>query len=248
MTQQNLTRLQATVVALATPAPDVCVVHVRLAGGAPLGFKAGQYVRLWFGALAPRDYSLGSRPGEPNLEFHIRIMSESETGSYVGSTLRVGETVGIAGPFGDAFLREQHLGAVIAVAGGTGVVPIKSIVETALASGMRQPMHLYLGARTGADLYAEAHFRALAARHANLHVTTVVSEGNGQGRLGNVADAVAQDFAALPGFKAYVAGPPAMVAATRRVLEARGLPPAEIHVDPFLPGDHHSANLQAAAQ
>ena len=155
--------------------------------------------------------------------------------------------MGLAGPYGEAFLRSDHKGPVLAVAGGTGIVPIQSIVTTALANGMDQPLHLYWGARTAADLYAEPSFHALAERYRNLKYVGVVADGTAEGHSGgNVSDAVAAAFRDLRGFKAYVAGPPAMVGATKRALLSRGLAEADIHTDPFLPGDHHSPNVMAA--
>ncbi len=41
-------------------------------------------------------------------------------------------------------------------------------------------MFLYFGARAERDVYLEAHFRALAARHPNLRVVTVLSEPDGR--------------------------------------------------------------------
>lgn len=233
------TRRQATVLDIAAPTPDVRVVRLGL-GARPFEFQAGQYVRLWFGDLPPREYSLGSVPGAPELEFHIRVNAERGVGHYIGTQLKRGETLHLAGPFGDAYWRPEHTGPVLAVAGGTGVVPVKSIVETALRYGMKAPLHLYLGARTAVDLYMEAHFRALADRYANLHFVAAVSEPEfAEGhRLGNVSELVGEDFDDLYRFKAYVAGPPPMVAATQDILRARGVDPADVHTDAFVPGDH----------
>lgn len=233
------TRRQATVLDIAAPTPDVRVVRLGLRAH-PFDFQAGQYVRLWFGDLAPRDYSLGSLPGTSELEFHIRVNAERGVGHYVGTRLKLGETLQLAGPFGAAYWRAEHTGPMLAVAGGTGVVPIKSIVETSLRYGMKAPLHLYLGARTALDLYMEAHFRALADKYANLHVVAAVSEPEfAEGRrIGNVSELVGEDFDDLYRFKAYVAGPPPMVAATQDMIRVRGIDPDDIHTDAFVPGDH----------
>jgi ferredoxin-NAD(P)+ reductase (naphthalene dioxygenase ferredoxin-specific) len=242
----DVTRRQATVLDIAAPTPDVRVVRLGLPG-APFDFQAGQYVRLWFGDLAPRDYSLGSVPGSSELEFHIRVNAERGVGLYVGTALRTGDTLVLAGPFGDAYWRAGHPGPMLAVAGGTGVVPIKSIVETSLRHGVIAPVHVYLGARTAIDLYLEAHFRALAQKYANLHFVAAVSEpafADGH-RMGNVSELVGEDFDNLYRFKAYVAGPPPMVAATQDILRARGIDAADIHTDAFVPGDHSSKGANA---
>jgi CDP-4-dehydro-6-deoxyglucose reductase/ferredoxin-NAD(P)+ reductase (naphthalene dioxygenase ferredoxin-specific) len=52
-------------------------------------------------------------------------------------------------------------------------------------------------------------------------------------RTGPVSEAIAQDFADLDGWKAYVAGPPVMVEATGQVLQQRGLQPRDLHADVF---------------
>src|SRR5260221_141570 len=89
---------------------------------------------------------------------------------------------------------------------------------------MRQPIHLYFGARDERDIYHEAHFRALAARHDNLRYTAVLSQprrGTAR-RVGLVHEVVAGDLADLDGAKAYLAGPPPMVeAATALVVDKR---------------------------
>ena len=99
---------------------------------------------------------------------------------------------------------------------------------------MRQPIHVYFGARGESDLYLVEHFRSLAKQHANLSFAAVLSEaGTERHRQGFVTDAVAADLAALDGWKAYVAGPPAMVDAAMSLALARGLRSEDMHADVF---------------
>jgi len=142
--------------------------------------------------------------------------------------------VRVEGPFGTSYLRESHRGPIIAVAGGSGIAPIKSIVERALAQKLPQHIHLYFGVRTERDLYLHDHLAMLAAKHPNLHFTPVLSEPPGGGRrTGPVHEAVARDFDAFDGCKAYLAGPPVMVEAATRLLEQRGMSRLDIHADAF---------------
>ena len=245
MTETVPTLRAGTVVALEVPAPNVRILRVAV-DGPPLHFQAGQYARVRFGDLPARDYSLASRPGEAPLEFHVRVSGGRDVSQHVRTRLAKGDRVGVEGPFGEAYLRTDHSGPILAVAGGTGVVPIKSIVDTALREGMTQAIQLYLGGRAEPDLYPEAHFLSLAARHPNLRVVPVLSDAGAdeRRRTGNVTDALAADFDDLSGFKCYVAGPPPMVAAAIGVLGARGVVDADIHADPFTQGDHHSARIE----
>ena len=227
--------LTCRVIGLADLTHDIKRVHLEIVSGGPFAFSAGQYAALRVASLPARDFSMANRPDEPVLEFHVRHMTGGAASRYIVRNLALGETVRIEGPFGSAHLREQHTGPILAIAGGSGLAPIKSIVETALSGGARQPIHLYVGARDERDLYLVEHFNALAAAHPNLRVTPVLSEPENPTarRTGFVHDAVAADIVDLDGAKAYIAGPPVMVEAATAMLLSRGLRRQDIHADAF---------------
>ncbi|HYC13401.1 MAG TPA: 2Fe-2S iron-sulfur cluster-binding protein, partial [Stellaceae bacterium] len=131
---------------------DIKGVRLEIVSGGPFTFSAGQYAALRFSSLAARDYSMANRPDENVLEFHIRHVSGGAASRYAARCLKHGEKVVVEGPFGSAWLRGNHTGPILAIAGGSGLAPIKSIVETALARGARQPIRLYLGVRDEPDL------------------------------------------------------------------------------------------------
>lgn len=224
---------------------DIKRLRLEILSGGPFTFSAGQYASLRFAGQPPRDYSMANRPDEATLELHIRRMGAGSASAYVAEKLKRGDEVIVEGPFGSSWLREKHTGPILAIAGGSGLAPIKSIVETALARGTRQPIHLYFGAREERDLYLEDHFRALAARHANFRFTPVLSQPSGATarRTGFVHEAAAADMADLDGAKAYLAGPPPMVEAATRLFQARGMRREDIHADPF----YTEADKQALA-
>ena len=233
-----LRRLSCRVVGLERATYDVWIVRLEIVGGGPFGFLAGQYARVRFGALPPRDYSMANRPDQAILEFHIRDMGDDGASGYVARDLRLGEEIGVEGPLGEAWLRRDHAGPILAIAGGSGLAPIKSIVEAALVAGMSQDIRLYFGVRDDRDIYLEEHFRALARAHSNLRFVPVVSDaaGSTRRRTGLVGDAVAADLNELTdvnGTKAYLAGPPVMVEAAVEMLVRRGLGREHIHADPF---------------
>ena len=225
--------LQARVVAVEALTHDIRGLRL-VTEGEPLAFSAGQYARLTLPGALCRDYSMANRPGTAELEFHIRRVTGGATSSAIHERLNPGDHVTLTGPFGSSHLRAGHTGPILAVAGGSGLAPIKSVVETALALGMRQPIHVWFGARAERDLYLVDHFRELANRHPNLSFTPVLSEGrSGSYRSGYVSTAVAEDHRDLDGWKAYVAGPPAMVEATMEATTRAGLRSQDLHADVF---------------
>jgi len=230
-----LRQLVCRVAALDDLTHDIKRVRLEIVSGGPFDFSAGQYAALRASSLAPRDFSMANRPDDPVLEFHVRHMSGGAASRYIVRSLRLGETVRLEGPYGSSWLREHHTGPILALAGGSGLAPIKSIVETALRRGARQPVHLYFGVRDERDLYLEVHFSALAAAHPNLRFTPVLSEPTATTarRTGFVHEAVAVDLSDLDGAKAYIAGPPVMAAAATAMLLEAGVRRQDIHADAF---------------
>jgi CDP-4-dehydro-6-deoxyglucose reductase/ferredoxin-NAD(P)+ reductase (naphthalene dioxygenase ferredoxin-specific) len=232
-----LRQMSGRVVALADLTHDIKRVQLAVVAGGPLSFSAGQYASLGFAGLPARDYSMANRPDEPTLEFHIHLVAGGAVTPHVRTRLAVGDMVRVEGPFGTSYLRESHTGPILALAGGSGLAPIKAIVATALRSGKRQPITLYVGVRAERDLYAEAELAALAAAHANFRFIPVLSAPDcaTRRRIGMLADVVRADLAGadLDGTKAYLAGPPIMVESARAALASLGLRRDDCHADPF---------------
>jgi ferredoxin-NAD(P)+ reductase (naphthalene dioxygenase ferredoxin-specific) len=213
----------------------------------PLGsvftFLPGQFARLRFGTLPERDYSMASLPGETPLEFHVRLTPGGAVSAYVHGTLRSGDLLGMHGPFGTAFLRPEPPGPILAVAGGSGLAPICSIVGSALRAGVRRDIHLYFGVRDERDLYLEARFTGLARQHPNLHFVPVLSQPAEQTarRRGFLADVLREDLRDVSGWTAYLAGPPVMVETCEAALFSLGLARDRCHADPFYDQSHGAA-------
>lgn len=224
----------ATVTAVESLTHDILAIRLNLDDRSAFRFAAGQYLSLTVPGAPARQYSMASRPGDALVELHVRLVPAGRASSLIHASLKAGDRVAVDGPAGAAYLRDGHDGPIVAVAGGSGLAPIKSIVETALGTGMRQPIHLYFGARTEADLYLVEHFHALERGFSNLTFVPVLSQSAKAGRRsGLVSEALAQDHQDLAGAKAYVAGPPAMVDAVGAVLAARGVAASDLHADVF---------------
>jgi CDP-4-dehydro-6-deoxyglucose reductase/ferredoxin-NAD(P)+ reductase (naphthalene dioxygenase ferredoxin-specific) len=240
-------RVLSTIVAAIEDAThDIRRVLLRIDSGGPFVFSAGQFASVTFDGMPPRDYSMANRPDEALLEFHVRRMPDGTASKHVATALAVGDRVRVEGPFGTSYLRENHRGPILAIAGGSGLAPIKSIVGQALARHMPQHIYLYVGVRDERDLYLEAHFAALAAAHPTLHFTPVLSAPAAptRRRTGLVHEIVGRDFDELDGCKAYVAGPPVMVEAAAGLLTRRGMRPVDVHADAF----YTAAEMEAAGR
>lgn len=244
-------RLQCKLLVLDPLTPDIYLLRFQIESGGPLTFSAGQYAKITFidGAGQPmqRDFSIASTPVAAEfdglLDFHIRA---APGGSFerllTSGALQVGQTLQIDAPEGTGYLRTRFEGPMLFVAGGSGLAPVLSMVETAIEQGMTQPIRVLIGMRTEADVYGEAHLSALAKRWGNLTVEYVLSEPDGptSRRVGLVTEVLAE-CADYRGMKAYLAGPPPMVEAAARFLFAHGLTQRDVHADAY----YNIAELQA---
>lgn len=213
---------------------DIRLVRIATQDREALHFAAGQYAQVSFNGAPARSYSMANQQGGDSLEFHIRRVPGGAASEHVHIALSIGDKAELELPLGSSFLRQHHSGPILCIAGGSGLAPIKSIVDTALSHGMKQPIHVYFGVRAPRDLYLVEHFQALARQHANLAFTPVLSEApSAQHRSGYVTQAVEEDLADLNGWKAYVAGPPPMVDAAMQAAFARGLRREDMHADVF---------------
>lgn len=236
--------LKATVVGLELAAHNVSRLRLEVRDQ-PLAFAAGQYVRLSVGKLPARSFSMANRPDEAILEFHIRHIPNGLVSGYVAHELRLSDTVRIEGPFGSSHLREHHDGPIVAVAGGTGLAPMLSVVRTALDHMSARPIHLYFGVQDEADIYAEQDLSELAAASTPVQTHVVLSAPRGPTtrRTGFVHQALATDLTDLAGAKVYTAGPPPMVEAVAAAVVERGAGCDDIHTDPFVASADGRADL-----
>jgi ferredoxin-NAD(P)+ reductase (naphthalene dioxygenase ferredoxin-specific) len=212
---------------------DIKGLRLAVEAGGPMTFSAGQYAQLEFAAGLSRHYSMANTPDEPELVFHIRHMPGGRTSAYVATQLKVGDKVKVSGPLGVSYLRDNHRGPVLLVAGGSGLAPIQAILCALLERRYDAPVTLYFGVRSERDVYHEARLKDLAAKHPNFRYQVVLSEQIGAPgrRYGLVHEAI--ELRNLEDAMAYLAGPPVMVEAATALLAAHGLAPRQIHADAF---------------
>ncbi len=199
------------------------IVRVRCALGprAYFYFSPGQYVRLAFGGSVGADFSIASIPSDPELEFHIDVRAGDATSRGIATEARVGDSLTLNGPYGNAYLRAGHAGPVLLIARDLGISPIQSILRAALEANPRRSISLVADTRATDDHDAPLTLEALEAKHPNLRVSFATGDP--------MAEEIARRARSLEGAKAYVAGSPSDVAEILGVLRAAGLPRRDIH-------------------
>ena len=242
VTDVEIKTLPCRVERLERLAPDVMALYLRLPAVEDFRFRAGQYLDVMLPGGRRRSFSIASPPHDAGLlELHVRRVEGGEFTARVFAPLAAGTLLRIEGPLGQFVYREPadaaSLDPLVLVAGGTGFAPVKAILRHLLETGIRRPVHLYWGARHALDLYQDAWVRERVARFPELRYVPVLSMAAGaeaaHHRTGLVHAAVLADFAGLATAEVYAAGPPALIAALRATLPARGLAPERLYFDSF---------------
>ncbi len=241
--EQELKRLNCDIVQVDKLNKDVYRVSLVLPATASqsVTFYAGQYLEIVMPDGQQAAFSIGSAPeAGRNLELHVRSAPESELSKAILDLLQHSKTVEVELPKGDCYLQADKLKAdqpIILAAASTGFSQVKSIMEHLLASGVKNPIHLYWGARVAADLYLPELPKQWAAENDNVTYHPVVSEPGDScgwtGRVDLLPAAIKQDFDSLENVSVYTSGSPAMVYALLDALEAKGLSQVQMHSDVF---------------
>jgi phenol/toluene 2-monooxygenase (NADH) P5/A5 len=231
--------------------PTIKGIFVEL-DGEGIAFQAGQYVNVQIpGESVPRAFSLAGEPGAAaRIELNVRLVPGGKGTTWLHESLKVGDTLRLAGPFGRFFVRRSDPQPIILIAGGSGLSSPKSMLLDLLAQGEARPITLLYGARNRTELYYHDLFLDLEARHPNFAYVPALSDEPSDspwhGFRGYVHDAARDHFAGdFRGHKAYLCGPPVMIEAAIRTLMQGQLFERDIYTEKFLT---HADGAEGAAR
>lgn len=211
----------------------------------PMDFNAGQYAELIVpGHGVSRQYSMANPPSETSrLEFHIKLTPGGlATAGWIFDSLRVADRIELRGPLGQFNLFKRQEEAAILIGGGTGLAPLKSIVQHALSEDLIPQLYLYHGGRRREDLYDVEFFQQLDRDNEHFHYRPALSDEAWDGATGMVTDVVLEDFSTCKGMSAYLCGPPPMVEAALKALKRRRMAPRLIFREEFTLAVHALAS------
>ncbi|MBE3552110.1 MAG: 2Fe-2S iron-sulfur cluster binding domain-containing protein [Kyrpidia tusciae] len=216
---------------------DIHRIRLDLIEPGDIPYAAGQFFEFRIPeSEETRAYSVATpyRPGEP-LEFHVRRVPGGVGSNYMCG-LQPGERVIGSGPYGKMQLRDRNKNLLF-VAGGSGMAPIKGLLEELFSTSYDYEAWFFYGARSVRDLYLVDYWREMEQKHANFHFIPALSERDPaepwDGEEGYIADVVARQFERFDGMDAYLCGPPMLIQTTLKVLYKGGLRSSNIFYDEF---------------
>jgi NAD(P)H-flavin reductase/hemoglobin-like flavoprotein len=213
---------------------DIAVVTVKPLQ--PLEYRAGQYMslecryqpRLW------RVFSAANAPRrDGSIDFHVRALGAGWVSSALVRRVKPGDMLRLAAPMGTMVLDRRSTRDIVCVAGGTGLAPIKALIEELTRYNRTRWVHVFFGVRDREDLYDLAALNRLAASYPWLSVVPACSNDiNYTGEQGNINEVVAR-YGPWKDHDFFVCGSPGMVRSTLRTLAEMQVPAMRIRYDAF---------------
>jgi NAD(P)H-flavin reductase/hemoglobin-like flavoprotein len=225
----------ATLVDHERRARDLAVVRLR--PDHPVPYLPGQYLsvevpqrpRLW------RYLSPASAPREDGiLEFHVRAVQSGWVSRSIVAESQIGDVWRIGPAMGRMKVDRSSGRDIVMVAGGTGLAPMRAILEDLAQWGENPRVHIFFGGRVRKDLYDLQYLFALAASNPWLTVVPVLETEADTTTMeqGTLADVVTR-YGAWADRDILVSGSPAMIRSTVSRMLVAGTPLDRITYDPF---------------
>jgi ferredoxin-NADP reductase len=206
------------------------------------GHRAGQHldVRLTAedGYQASRSYSIASAPGDPPA-IGVERLDDGEVSPYLVDEVVVGDRFELRGPVGGYFVWEPADGGpLLLVAGGSGIVPLQSMIRLRASEGSSVPTRLLYSSRTLGDVVYREQLDRLAAAKDGLEVFYALTREQPAGWSGyarRVDDEVLAEVAWPPEAEplVFVCGPTGFVEAVADGLVRLGHTPERIRTERF---------------
>lgn len=201
--------------------------------GEPIAFQSGQYVLVEDSGrrVAPRSYSPANAP-RPDGEISLLIarVGGGSTSTWVHDELRVGDEVILTGPYGEFVGQQASLAPCLYLAAGSGLAPIRALVETSLKAASRRPVTVVFSARTSADVLSRDLFLGWQAIHQRFRFLTTLTGEEPRRRVPDLLPEICPDLA---DHEVFIAGSSGFVLASARAAEALGAEHQRIHSELF---------------
>lgn len=217
-------------------AADVVRVLLRLPPTADFRSIPGQYIDVIGPGGVRRSYSLANaNTADKTLELHIRAVDGGVMSEYWFKQAKANDLLRFNGPLGTFFLRGLDQLHLVFLATGTGIAPVKAMLESLThltPEQSPQSVTVFWGGRTTEDIYFDP--QAIPAGHRFVPVLSRAAAG-WAGVSGYVQNALLATKPDLAHTAVYACGSDAMIRSAKASLLTAGLPETRFFADAFVP-------------
>jgi ferredoxin-NADP reductase len=207
------------------------------------GHLAGQHVDVRLtaedGYQAQRSYSIASAPEDENLVLTVERLEQGEVSPYLFDVLGPGDRLELRGPIGGYFVWQESLGGpLLLLAGGSGIVPLRSMLRHHSATHSPVPARLLYSSRSVAEVIYRKELEQLNSSQVEIFFTLTRKWPEGwNGHRRRIDEELLREISWSPSERplVYVCGPTAFVERAADLLVAVGHDPGRIRTERFGP-------------
>lgn len=211
-----------------------------------MAHRAGQHydVRLTAqdGYQTQRSYSVASEPGQRGeIDLTVERIEDGEVSTYMHDVLQPGDRMEVRGPIGGYFVWDpESVEPLLLIAGGSGVVPLMSMLRHRKAVGNTTPARLLYSSRTFDDILYYQELEKMRGNGSGMdvfHTLTRSHPDDWKGYARRIDEPMLKEVIKPLGQvpQVFICGPTLMVESAASKLVRLGLPPSQIRTERFGP-------------
>ena len=208
--------------------------------------RAGQHydIRLTAedGYQAQRSYSIASEPErEGEVDLTVERIGDGEVSTYLHDVLVPGDRLEVRGPIGGYFVWEAAMAdPLLLIAGGSGVVPLMSMIRHRMAATGRNPAALLYSSRSFEDIIYYDELEKLRSANDGLQVFHTLTRSQPAGWKGyarRIDEKILTEISGPLGksVQVFICGPTLLVESAANTLVRLGIDSSQIRTERFGP-------------
>jgi sulfhydrogenase subunit gamma (sulfur reductase) len=217
---------RATIKGIRPETIDVTTFQITLDGTngeSRFEYESGQFAEISILGVGEAPISITSTPTRPEtLEFSIRRVGQLTNALH---ELKVGDKIGIRGPFGNSFpLKELEGQNMLIIGGGIGLAPMRSVILNLFDNRQKYGrIDIIYGARSPQDLVFKCEYEEWQkVENTNLYLTVDRGDEDWKGNVGLVPNFLREINPSPENTTGITCGPPIMIKFTVQALAELG--------------------------
>jgi CDP-4-dehydro-6-deoxyglucose reductase, E3 len=181
-----------------------------------------------------RSYSVANAPRpDGSISLLVTRVPGGQASLWIHERLRPGDEVTATGPYGTFVADPASCAPCLYLAGGSGLAPVRALLQASLQSGSERSLTFIFSARTEADVLDDDVFARWQEEHAGFRFIRTLTRGVGAEPHGHIPDVLAEFCPDLSGHEVFIAGAAGLVSSCAIAADALGASPARVHTEPF---------------
>jgi CDP-4-dehydro-6-deoxyglucose reductase len=212
---------------------NVIELQLRIPPSASFNYLSGQYIKIIRGDYK-RSYSIANRNSASNLVLFIKNYEGGRFSNYLFNEAKINDLLRIEGPMGTFFYRNTNKKNIVFLATGTGIAPVKAILEQMDSDNedtLNKNIYVFFGGRFSEDLFWKPEFSNI-----KVNFIPVLSKNthDWNGATGYVQDVVLSKSINLSDSVVYACGSEKMINDSNKILIQNGLSEDSFYSDAFV--------------